>query len=344
MSADATAAVARLVRWWCRVLLLVIAMPVAAGAHPLDIDSAALIELGNGTYDLAVQIPPALAPLIAPPLLPDHCAIVGNPGGQRGPYGIRFRFDCHGTLSASDALILPWRREGVMLTVTWSGGERASRLIMRRGVTIEVELAAFRAGSGSWRSAAQRFTALGIKHILFGIDHLLFVLGLMLVVQGFRALTMAITAFTAAHSLTLALATLGVVDVPPGPVEASIALSIVFLAAEIVHARQGRRSLTHRAPWLVAFGFGLLHGFGFAGALSEVGLPHAEIPLALLFFNLGVEIGQLAFVLTILALRQTMRRAISLAPGWANLAPAYVIGTAAMFWLIERTGAMLGHG
>ena len=140
------------------------------------------------------------------------------------------------------------------------------------------------------------YTTLGVEHILFGFDHLLFVLALVLLVQGTGRLLLTITAFTAAHSLTLAGATLGWVQVPGPPVEASIALSIVFVAAEIVHTRQGRYSVTRQYPWVVAFTFGLLHGFGFAGALAEVGLPQASIPIALLFFNVGVEIGQLLFV------------------------------------------------
>ena len=162
------------------------------------------------------------------------------------------------------------------------------------GAGIEVPLAALRAGSGSAADAARRYLALGVEHILLGIDHLLFVLGLLLIVRGPWLLITTVTAFTLAHSLTLALATLGLVAVPSAPVEAAIALSIVFLAAEILRARQGRIGLTHRLPWLIAFGFGLLHGLGFAGALAEIGLPAGEIPLALLFFNLGVEVGPAA--------------------------------------------------
>ena len=137
---------------------------------------------------------------------------------------------------------------------------------------------------------------------MLGIDHLLFVLGLLLIVNGTWMLVKTITAFTIAHSITLALATLGFVNLPSTPVEAAIALSIVFLAVEIVNARRGRFSFTHAHPWVVAFGFGLLHGLGFAGALSEIGLPPDEIPIALLFFNVGVEIGQLMFVVAVLLL------------------------------------------
>ena len=140
------------------------------------------------------------------------------------------------------------------------------------------------------------YTKLGIEHILIGIDHLLFVLGLLLLVNGFRLLIQTITAFTLAHSITLALSALDLVHIPQAPVEAVIALSIVFLAREYLMVLRGQDSLTARYPWIVAFSFGLLHGFGFAGVLQEIGLPQQDVPLALLTFNLGVEIGQLIFI------------------------------------------------
>jgi hydrogenase/urease accessory protein HupE len=187
------------------------------------------------------------------------------------------------------------------------------------------------------------YTILGIEHILSGFDHLLFVLALVLLVPGTRRLLVTITAFTAAHSLTLAGATLGWVHVPGPPVEASIALSIVFVASEIVHMRQGRASVTQSYSWLVAFTFGLLHGFGFAGALAEVGLPQSSIPIALLFFNVGVEIGQLLFVAAVLAVlavgwRAGQRLRLSQPPWLWRIAP-YAIGGLASFWLVERIAA-----
>ena len=190
---------------------------------------------------------------------------------------------------------------------------------------------------------ARTYTLLGIEHILLGVDHLLFVLALLLIVDGTRRLVWTVTAFTLAHSLTLAAASLGVLHVPGPPVEASIALSIVFVAAEIVHGRQGRPGLTQRRPWLVAFAFGLLHGLGFAGALAEVGLPERQIPTALLFFNVGVEIGQLAFIVTMLSLaaagRWLARRFRVAWPAWSALVLPYGIGGIASFWLIERIAA-----
>jgi len=187
-------------------------------------------------------------------------------------------------------------------------------------------------------AVAGAYLAHGVEHILFGYDHLLFVLALILIVPSARMLFFTITAFTVAHSLTLALATLGVVHVPGPPVEASIALSILLLATELAHARRGERGLTARWPWLVAFAFGLLHGFGFASALVEVGLPQGDLPLALFAFNVGVEGGQLAFVAAVLALAALASRARLAAPVKRHVSQAapYAIGTLAAFWFFER--------
>lgn len=188
-------------------------------------------------------------------------------------------------------------------------------------------------------AVAGEYTLLGIEHILLGVDHLLFVLALLLITHGGWKLVKTVTAFTVAHSITLALAALGVVHVPQAPVEAVIALSIVFVATEIVHAQQGRQGITARMPWLVAFTFGLLHGFGFAGALAEIGLPQGQIPLALLFFNVGVEVGQLMFVAVALSLTVVIRRIRFDFPGWAACLPPYAIGSLAMFWVFQRVAA-----
>ncbi len=190
---------------------------------------------------------------------------------------------------------------------------------------------------------ARTYLALGVEHILGGIDHLLFVLALLILAKGTRRLIATVTAFTLAHSLTLAGATLGFVHVPGPPVEATIALSIVFVAAEVMHSRQGKAGLTERFPWVVAFTFGLLHGFGFASALREVGLPQSAIPIALLFFNVGVELGQLSFIASAFAVialaRQVIRRLALPQPAWAWRVPPYAIGSVAMFWVIHRVAA-----
>jgi len=179
----------------------------------------------------------------------------------------------------------------------------------------------------------------GIEHILGGPDHLLFVLGLMLLVRGARRLVATVTAFTVAHSFTLALATLGVVRLPGPPIEAAIALSIVLVGVEIARMQRGETSLTIERPWAVAFAFGLLHGIGFAGALIRVGLPQAEVPLALFSFNVGVEIAQLGFVAAILPVLALVRRVRIDWPAWARLAPAYAIGSLAAFWFFDRIAA-----
>jgi hypothetical protein len=184
---------------------------------------------------------------------------------------------------------------------------------------------------------AGSYLGLGIEHILGGFDHLLFVLGLLLIVRSSMILIKTISAFTLAHSVTLAMAALGFVHVPQTPVEAVIALSILFLATELSKQHRGEIGLTSRAPWLVAMSFGLLHGFGFAGALSEIGLPQTDIPLALLFFNVGVEVGQLMFVAAVLAVTWMIHKAKVKWPAWTEQMPAYAIGSLAAFWFIQRT-------
>lgn len=189
-------------------------------------------------------------------------------------------------------------------------------------------------------AVARTYLVLGVEHILGGVDHLLFVLALLLIVgRRWGLLLKTITAFTLAHSITLALATLGFVRVPQAPVEAVIALSIMFVASEILHTRAGRPGLTARAPWVVAFTFGLLHGFGFASALTEVGLPQKSIPVALLLFNVGVEVGQLVFVAVAVAFIAALGRVRIPWPKWAEAIPPYAIGGLAMFWVIQRLAA-----
>lgn len=180
------------------------------------------------------------------------------------------------------------------------------------------------------------YTKLGIEHILIGIDHLLFVLGLLLLVSSVRLLIQTITAFTIAHSITLALSALDLVHIPQAPVEAVIALSIVFLAREYLMVLRGHDSLTARYPWLVAFSFGLLHGFGFAGVLQEIGLPQQDVPLALLTFNVGVEIGQLIFISIILIIFKGWRLLKIDTPKWLIYSLPYLLGAISSFWLIER--------
>ena len=224
----------------------------------------------------------------------------------------------------------------VLVRVHGLDGQTSTTLV--RGAQPWIDIAA--PAGGAW-AVFSGFVGHGIDHILFGYDHLLFVLALMLIVRGTRALVWTVTAFTVAHSITLALAALGMVDVPGPPVEAAIAFSIVLVAAEIVRLRRGETSLTAQRPWLVAFCFGLLHGFGFAGALSEIGLPQSDVPLALFAFNLGVEFGQLAFIGAVLALAVIVRklRGVDGARLLVVRAAPYAIGSLAAFWFVERVAA-----
>jgi len=201
-----------------------------------------------------------------------------------------------------------------------------------------IELAA----SQSWWQVMGAYTVEGIRHILFGADHLLFVLGLLLLVKNGWMLVKTITAFTVAHSITLAIATFGYASVPALPLNAAIALSILFLGPEIVRSWRGGTSFTIRHPWLVAFVFGLLHGFGFATALTDAGLPRADLPLALLSFNIGVEIGQLAFVALILAVARAFQVLQIDWPRWVQALPGYTVGVLGAFWTVQRVALLIG--
>lgn len=182
---------------------------------------------------------------------------------------------------------------------------------------------------------------LGIEHILLGIDHLLFVLGLLLLVGNRWTLVKTITAFTVAHSITLAAATFGIVHVAEAPLNASIALSILFLGLEVARTWRGQSSFTIRNPWVVAFAFGLLHGFGFASGLAQLGLPEAEIPLALLMFNVGVEVGQLGFVIGMLLLARSIRLLQLERNEMLQRLPGYVVGSMGAFWTLQRVAILL---
>src|SRR6476620_1255788 len=234
-----------------------------------------------------------------------------------GAYSERWRLRRKGGLVGQKVRIegLPSGVTDVLVRVDRLDGTSQVTRLLPSNPSFVVETSA---GPGE---VARTYLLLGVQHILLGIDHLLFVLALLVVVKGVGRVITTVTAFTIAHSITLAAATLGLVRVPGPPVEAAIALSIVFVALEIIHSRQGSAGLTERFPWVVAFTFGLLHGFGFAGALSEVGLPQTAIPVALLFFNIGVELGQLLFVASVLFVitlaRKILRSSGVSQPSWA---------------------------
>jgi hydrogenase/urease accessory protein HupE len=220
----------------------------------------------------------------------------------------------------------------VLVRVQMLDGTYSTTLVRPSKPWIEI------ATSRSSLEVAKAYLIHGIEHILLGYDHLLFVLALILIVRGFRVLLITVTAFTIAHSITLSLATLGVVHVPGPPVETTIALSILLLACEIIRSDRGQPSLTAQWPWLVAFSFGLLHGFGFAGALTEIGLPQGDIPLALFAFNVGVETGQLIFIAVVLSVLRCARWITfpALVECHARTVATYAIGIMAGYWFVER--------
>jgi hypothetical protein len=197
-------------------------------------------------------------------------------------------------------------------------------------------------GAKSTLEVARTYLVHGVEHILFGIDHLLFVFGLLLIVPDRWMLVKTVTSFTLAHSLTLAIATLGYASAPMLPLNAAIALSILFLGPEIVRSWRGETSLTLRHPWLVAFVFGLLHGFGFASALTGAGLPRRDLPLALCTFNVGVEVGQVAFVVLMVRLERSFQQLEIRWPRWVEMVPGYAVGVLGAFWTIQRTVILIG--
>lgn len=250
-----------------------------------------------------------------------------------GAHTLRYRVQCAGDLTGRTVRIagLSATLIDVLARVERPDGSAQVARLTPSAAGFEVVAAP------STADVARTYLHLGVEHILGGVDHLLFVLSLLLLVPDLRRIVLTVTAFTVAHSVTLAAAVLGFVHVPQKPVEAVIALSIVFVASEIL--RGDAQGLARRAPWLVAFSFGLLHGFGFAGALSEVGLPQTAIPVALLFFNLGVELGQLLFVAVVVGAMVVLRRTRLRPPFWLTRIPPYAIGTVAMFWVVERIAA-----
>jgi hypothetical protein len=228
------------------------------------------------------------------------------------------------------------RYSAAMVKVFWLDGQMRVYTITGGQPKIRLSGSADDARPGVWG-----YLYLGIEHILLGVDHLLFVLGLLLIVQNRWILVKTVTAFTVAHSITLAVATFGVAKVAAAPLNAAIALSILFLGPEIVRCWRGETSFTIRHPWVVAFAFGLLHGFGFASGLAQLGLPRDEIPLALLLFNVGVEIGQLAFVIAILLLERSFRLLEIHWPKLVERLPGYAVGTLGAFWTIQRVAILL---
>lgn len=331
----------------CACLALTLLFATSVGAHRLSPAFFGLTETAPNEFaaQWKVSISGGLADTLAPQM-PDGCSVTGAVrlyvlDDQQTPNDIRLQHanvHCERPLAGGIFTVAGLERTNtdVLFRVDYADGRSFThRLVPERpSVLIPERPSAF--------DVIGTYTALGIEHILAGIDHLLFVFALLLLVSGWKRLVATITAFTIAHSFTLAAATLGLVRVSPSAVEATIALSILFLATELarrsaVGEASAKSGLATRFPWIVAFSFGLLHGFGFAGALQEIGLPEQAIPLALLFFNVGVELGQLFFIGVIVLLASLLKRLgrdlSHRSPRWA----VYVIGSVSAFWVFERT-------
>lgn len=320
------------------LLLAVIAVPSPLPAHTF---APSLLELRQEASGVAVRFKQPNVRVVGSrlvPLLPPACQTIDGPETHSEGTGVvtSWRLTC-GELVGEEIAVdgIAASRADLLLRIELADGRTVHHVLTADRPTFIIPPAA------SALDVAGLYGRLGFDHILGGFDHLLFVLGLVLLIDGRRRLVATVTAFTAGHSVTLALAALGLVHMPQGPTEAAIALSIVVLAVELTRPR-GTDSRLRRSPWVVAALFGLLHGLGFAGALTEIGLPEREIPSALLAFNLGIELGQLAFVAVVLVVGALAERLTR--PSWRPvlaLAPAYGIGTLATFWFLERLAGLL---
>jgi hydrogenase/urease accessory protein HupE len=300
-----------------------------------------LRETGPATYSFLWKKPSGgEVEIYIAPVIPKGCRLATSGQQQLTPGAliVRGTLTCEGGIQGKALAIdgLESTISDVIVRIHHADGRLESHVL--KPMTPRVVLGAL---TSAWQRSAG-YLRLGVEHILLGVDHLLFVLGLLLIVGDRWMLLKTITSFTIAHSITLAIATLGYANAPVPPLNAAIALSILFLGPEVVRRWRGQSSFTIRHPWVVAFAFGLLHGFGFASGLTTMGLPQAEIPLALLLFNVGVEIGQLFFVATIVALERAFRVLQLRWPRVVEALPGYAVGSLGAYWAIQRTIVMIG--
>jgi hydrogenase/urease accessory protein HupE len=315
-------------RWWAALLVFWASLLAPhARAHSIDSATLTLTEVAEGKFTVDWQsTAKTLNELRAPARYPKSCRMQGA------------LLDC-GPLGLAGTIEFPWLESSetrVIVLVDWLNGSRLLRVVNGRSPSLSVYGSPASAGLGFLKPIAVDYTRLGFEHILAGFDHLMFVLAITLLVRRRKALVVAITAFTLAHSVTLAATVLGWLTLPSAAVETTIALSIVLACAECLRSSD---SLAQRAPWLVTFAFGLLHGMGFASALLETGLPEEHVPSALLFFNLGVELGQLAAVTGFIAAGWLWGR-FERRPAWSKRALVYALGSTAAYWSLERAVAM----
>jgi hypothetical protein len=321
------------------LLALLEALPALVAAHPLEPSLLEIREAGGGRVDVTWTTPARRVPgVVMRVVLPESChgatspevtedfdRIVARWSADCGPEGLVGQ-----RVSVTD---LAAARTEVLLRILPRDGHLVQGVLT--GDTPELTIPA----EPHWLDVAGSYLRLGVHHIWTGLDHLAFVLGLMLLVGG-RSFLPAITAFTVGHSVTLSLAVLGLVHVPQRPTEVLIAASVFVLAVELARDGEGPRSLLARRPWLMAGAFGLLHGFGFAGALADVGLPHSDVSLALGSFNLGIELGQIAVVVPALVIARAVRGVVA-SGRWQRVVPAYAIGSTAFLWVLERAVTLL---
>jgi len=321
---------------------LAMAMAGAADAHPLAPTLLELIQRDSSTvFDVLWKTSILRVPgSDLRPILPQRCANLDRVVAREQANSLirRWSIDCGRRGLGSSAIgfsgLGPAKIDG-LVRIQLANGQ-----ILRRVV---------RAAEPTWTipqaedtgEVSVDYLRLGFDQILTGLDHLLFVLGLLLLVEGTHTLVKTITAFTIGHSVTLSLAALGLLSFPTRPIQLAIALSVFLLAAELARRSQAEPSIMRRWPWGFALGFGLLHGLGFAGALADVGLPHREIPVALLSFNAGIEIGELTVVSTVLAVGRLLLPAASSLPRWAKMVPLYAMGSLAAFWCFQRLAAVV---
>jgi len=316
------------------LIIFILSISVKSWSHEIRPAFLQIIQTSETTYEVFWKVPsmgdavPKIHPVFSPFFTIEELKRPNKiPGSVIYSYKIYSEETLQGKVLTIDGLNKTLI--DALVTVTYLNGEKVTMMLQPDKDSSVIP------GETSTYDVIKTYTKLGIEHILLGIDHLLFVLALIIITRGKWKILKTITAFTLAHSITLSLAALGYVNFPTPPVEAVIALSIVFLAVEIIKNLNGKQTLTSKKPWLVAFTFGLLHGFGFAGALTNIGLPQQDIPFALAFFNVGVEIGQIAFVIVVLAIIKLL----SFKKDWSIFTkkiPAYVIGSLASFWMIER--------
>ncbi len=323
-------------------LLLGFSMVQVAHAHRFAPSLLQVDEIAPQQYNMVWKTPAqGVSNVPLRPLWPQSCAVQNASEPQLEDTGIvtSWQLQCAGL--GADGLV------GQTLGVSGLGANQASAMVMvnlldgrKYQQVLDTEHPEFVVPAQSTAGDVMGdYTRLGIEHIWRGVDHLMFVFGLLLLVGGGRRLLWTITAFTVGHSITLSLVTLGFFDFPVALVEFAIAVSIFVLAVELT--RTAKHDALWRNPWWLAGGFGLLHGMGFAGALAETGLPQDNLPLALLFFNVGIEIGQLAFIFLVLAIWYTIRK--PLAPWRERLlpVPVYILGAFSAMWCIERGLAAL---